>query len=120
MSENNLAGTFIILTFFYFSEKNDCASIYGHRGKIQRCSASALRVWFLPVSFAGISPLSPERRPKTKHMRILFFLHPPRFLFSRTSCPAFFMTLFIDGNTRPFKARASATVDAFRKVREQH
>lgn len=36
----------------------------------------------------------------------------------KTSCLAVFTTLLIDGNMWPFKARASATVGAFRKVHD--
>lgn len=127
-----------------FRGKDDCASVYGRKGeyKIQRRFAGVLTMQFLRTP----SPVSPcarrLRRPKTKHMRVLFFhlllllsliLHlrrrrrcsflPPGlfslslspFLPKTSCCPAVFTTLLIDGSMWPFKARASAPLWCFSK-----
>lgn len=108
-------------TLPFFSERSYCASICGHRGKIQRCFASALRVWFLPVYPLPL-PVSPRSgRSVAQKRNTCAFSSPPApslplwFLFSRTTRPAFFMALFIDGNTRPFKARAKRYGRCFSK-----
>lgn len=59
--------TFIILAFLYFSEKDSIALLYMvSEARFGDVSLAALRVWFLPVSFAGISLHSSERRPKNE------------------------------------------------------
>jgi hypothetical protein len=67
---------------------------------------------------ASSFPSFSERPPKTADTRVSLSLSLLSRSVFKTSCLAGFMTLLIDDNMWPFKARASATVGAFGKVRD--